>query len=218
MVNGWLTLDQFPSSLDAYVEAIRSCRRCYDAPSRKPGLPHVPRPVLQIGPSAKILIAGQAPGTRVHASGRPFTDRSGDRLRAWLQIDSDAFYDARRLAIVPMGFCFPGQDTRGADLPPRVECAQTWHQGLFARRPTFELVLSIGRYARDYHLPHARKEPLTATIARFAGDPKLAYTSPVIQLPHPSWRNTAWLKRHPWFEEKLLPIVRERVADAMTDL
>ncbi|MEM1286845.1 MAG: uracil-DNA glycosylase family protein [Pseudomonadota bacterium] len=207
-------IDQSPP-LGSYVQAIRACTRCYDGAVAGQRLPHKPRPVLQISSISQVLIAGQAPGTKVHVSGRPFTDRSGDRLRTWLGISSEDFYDDRKLAIVPMGFCFPGQDERGADLPPRKECVSTWHDGLFARRTPFALIVSIGRYARDYHLPQYRRESLTATIERFAFDQRCAHTSPVIQLPHPSWRNTAWLKKHPWFEDGLLPIIRQRVQIAM---
>ena len=199
-------------SLDSLLTKVRACRLCRDAPRVGGPLPHEPNPVLQLSLSPRILIAGQAPGARVHASGRPFTDASGDRLRAWLGVDEATFYDPAKLAIVPMGFCFPGYDAKGSDLPPRRECRETWHDALFAARPSFALSLIIGRYARDYHLPAHRREPLTETIRRTAlGLTDTAEVTTLV-LPHPSWRNTAWLKRHPWFEAEVVPFVRRQVA------
>src|SRR5688572_8263934 len=132
-----------PAELDSVLAAIRACRACVEAPRGKP-LPHEPRPVLRASSTARLAICGQAPGTRVHASGTPFTDPSGDRLRAWLDVTADEFYDDARVAIVPMGFCFPGQDAKGGDLPPRRECAALWHHELFAALPGIELVLAVG--------------------------------------------------------------------------
>ena len=198
--------------LSGLLAKVRACRVCRDAPSFGGPLPHEPNPVLQLSPAPRILIAGQAPGARVHASGRPFTDASGDRLRAWLGLDMATFYDPAKLAIVPMGFCFPGYDAKGGDLPPRRECRRTWHDALFAARPAFALSLIIGRYARDYHLPQHRREPLTETIRRTALDAGNMADVTTLVLPHPSWRNTAWLKRHPWFEENVVPYLRERIA------
>ena len=138
---------------------IRACRICRERPLGAP-LPHEPRPVLRVSPTATVCIVGQAPGTRVHASGMPFTDPSGDRLRAWLGLDADTFYDVGRIAIVPMGFCFPGQDARGADLPPRRECAPAWRAELFAALPQIELVLAVGSYAHAWHLgPLGARDP-----------------------------------------------------------
>lgn len=204
-----------PQSVAELLPQVRSCTRCHTAPRRQPPLPHKPRPVLQLSQYAPILIAGQAPGTRVHRSGRPFTDPSGDRLRSWLGLNEQVFYDCNRLAIVPMGFCFPGLDAKGGDLPPRRECAATWHDRLFAGRPPFALKLVIGRYARDYHLPQHRTERLTDTIRRQLVDPEAAVSGGAVLLPHPSWRNNAWLKRNPEFEQLLLPVIKRRVHDLL---
>lgn len=178
-------------------------------------MPHDPRPVLQVSSRARLCICGQAPGTRVHQSGRPFTDPSGDRLRNWMGIDEEIFYDAERLAIVPMGFCFPGLDDKGGDLPPRKECRKLWHDTLFAELPKIEMILVIGQYAQAYHLGGMRKKSLTETVGSWReyfsaaaadGKPK------VLPLPHPSWRNNAWLRKNPWFESDLLPVLRAEVA------
>lgn len=171
-------------------------------------LPHEPRPVLRGSPSARVLIAGQAPGTRVHASGLPFTDPSGVRLRGWMGVDAPAFYDESRFAILPMGFCFPGQDERGADLPPRRECAPAWRAALLATLPDIRLTLAIGRYAIGWHL--AFDAPLAEIVHT---QPGLDRARPILALPHPSWRNTGWLKAHPWFEAETLPRLR-RALDA----
>lgn len=192
---------------------IASCRICLDTPKKEP-LPHDPRPVLQVSEKARICICGQAPGTRVHKSGRPFTDPSGDRLRGWMGIGPDVFYDPDKLAIVPMGFCFPGLDAKGGDLPPRSECRAAWHDQLFEAMPQIELILVIGQYAQAYHLGAARKQSLTDTVAGwqdyFAEGPEEG--RPVLlPLPHPSWRNNAWLKKNPWFETDLLPVLRREV-------
>ncbi|MEL7526608.1 MAG: uracil-DNA glycosylase family protein [Pseudomonadota bacterium] len=200
--------------LDDLVSRIRACRECSENPVGK-ALPHDPRPVLQVSSSARLCISGQAPGTRVHKSGRPFTDPSGDRLRNWMGIDEEIFYDAARLAIVPMGFCFPGLDAKGGDLPPRKECRTLWHDQLFAGLPKIEMILVIGQYAQAYHLGAMRKKSLTDTVGAWQeyfsaaaadGKPK------VLPLPHPSWRNNAWLRKNPWFETDLLPVLRAEVA------
>ena len=159
---------------------------------------------------APVCICGQAPGTRVHASGVPFTDPSGDRLRDWMGIDEAVFYDERRITIVPMGFCFPGHDAKGGDLPPRRECAQTWHARLFASLPDIRLILAVGQYAQAWHLGPDRRRTLTETVAHWRD--YLDRMPPVLPLPHPSWRNNAWIKRNPWFEQELVPEVRRRVA------
>ena len=195
--------------------AIGACRICRDAPAGKP-LPHEPNPVCVVSPKAKIAICGQAPGTRVHASGRPFTDPSGDRLRQWLDVDEATFYDPDRLAIVPMGFCFPGLDAKGGDLPPRRECARTWHDDLFAAMDQLELVIAVGQYAQAYHLGPHRKKTLTETVAAWRDYQALpGKPYPVIPIPHPSWRNTGWLKRNPWFETDLLPVLRRAVHERL---
>ncbi|HBR27779.1 MAG TPA: uracil-DNA glycosylase, partial [Rhizobiales bacterium] len=139
------------AELDRVLAAIRACRHCVEAPQGKP-LPHEPRPVLRASSTARLAVCSQAPGTKVHASGTPFTDRSGDRLRDWMRVSPQEFYDEARVAIVPMGFCFPGQTASGADLPPRPECATLWHRKLFAVLPQLELVLAVGSYAQDWHL------------------------------------------------------------------
>lgn len=198
--------------LEDLVAQIRACRICRDAPFAGPPLPHEPRPVVMASSQAKIMIAGQAPGTKVHVSGVPFTDRSGDRLREWLGVTSDEFYDTRNFAIVPMGFCFPGQDARGSDLPPRRECAITWRARLMQLMPQVELVLVIGQYAQAWHMPDERKANLTDTVANWRAVFMRNVTPRVLPLPHPSWRNTAWLKRYPWFAEELLPVLRTEIA------
>lgn len=162
--------------------------------------------------TARLCIAGQAPGTRVHASGMPFTDPSGDRLRDWLGIDAETFYDISRVAIVPMGFCFPGLDARGGDLPPRPECRMVWHDRIFAAMPQIELVLAIGIHAQAYHLGGRRRANLTETVADFEAILEEQRQPRVMPLPHPSWRNNSWLKKNPWFERDLLPRLRSEVA------
>lgn len=204
-----VTGSQAPQEMVALADEISSCRVC--AGSEKP-LTHAPNPVAVISATARICICGQAPGTRVHASGRPFTDPSGDRLRQWMGIGEEAFYDPARLAIVPMGFCFPGQDARGGDLPPRNECRQTWHDRVFAAMPQLELVLVIGQYARAYHLDVPVGESLTDTVMKWRMHLEMETGGPArLPLPHPSWRNNGWLRKNPWFETDLLPVLRDRV-------
>lgn len=192
---------------------IAACRLCRDAPVRgaEDRLPHEPRPVAVLSASARILIAGQAPGLRVHETGLPFNDASGDRLRAWLGVDRDTFYDASRFAIVPMGFCFPSYDARGSDLPPRRECAPAWRQQAIDAMPQVKLVLAIGQYAQNWHLGRLRGPSLTQTVENWRGILSATQKPAVLPLPHPSWRNTGWLKRHAWFEQELLPFLREQV-------
>lgn len=201
-----------PETLDDVLAELRACRICRDEPVHLPRLPHEPRPVIQAAESARLLIASQAPGTRVHASGRPFTDRSGDRLRDWLGLDHARFYDASRVAIVPMGHCFPGLDGKGGDLPPRRECAPAWRSRVLAGLPEIELILVIGRYAQAWHLGPKAAADLTATVADwrniFAGERRPR----VLPLPHPSWRNNGWLRKNPWFEAELVPVLRAEVA------
>lgn len=202
-------------ALDRLVADIRACRRCRDDPTGRP-LPHEPRPVLRVSATARIGVFGQAPGTRVHASGTPFTDPSGVRLRAWMGVSDDEFYDTTRIAVIPMGFCFPGLDAKGGDLPPRRECAPLWRDRLMTALPRLDLVLLVGQYAQWWHLGAEARVGLTETVARWReivgreGQPVL------VPLPHPSWRNNGWIKRNPWFEAELLPwlrgAVRERIA------
>jgi uracil-DNA glycosylase len=191
--------------LDRLTAEIRACRLCIESPQGR-ALPHEPRPVFRVSQTARICIAGQAPGTRVHASGTPFTDPSGDRLRAWMGVTPDEFYDVARIAIVPMGFCFPGLDAKGGDLPPRRECAPRWRAPLFEMMPQIELVLAIGQYAQAWHLGPSRRKSLTETVAAWE-----AFYPRCIPLPHPSWRNNAWLGKNPWFEEELLPVLKRDV-------
>lgn len=198
------------SALQNLERRIRACRICRETPLRDP-LPHEPRPVLQVSSAARLLIAGQAPGTRVHASGRPFTDPSGDRLRDWLGIDAATFYDARKVAIAPMGFCFPGQDARGADLPPRKECAPAWRGDVMEVLANVELVLAVGQYAQAWHLKGLAKRSLTETVANWR-EPFETLKPRVLPLPHPSWRNNAWLRNNPWFQRDVLPVLRREVA------
>lgn len=197
------------TALDKLVADIRACRLCVDEPSGKP-LPHAPRPVLRASRTARICLVGQAPGTRVHASGTPFTDPSGDRLRAWIGVTPDEFYDDAKLAIIPMGFCFPGLDAKGGDLPPRRECAPRWRSDLFELMPQIELTLLVGQYAQAWHLGAARKGSLTETVAAWR-----EYLPRAIPLPHPSWRNNAWIRKNPWFEEDVLLYLRGEVRRLM---
>lgn len=200
--------------LDALAARIRACRACVEAPRGAP-LPHAPRPVLRVSMTARLVVAGQAPGVRVHGSGLPFDDPSGDRLRAWMGVDRDIFYDVARIAVAPMGFCFPGLDSAGADLPPRRECRERWHDELFAALPQIETVLAIGRYAQDYHLARLRQAPAKgAKVAEIVANWRDYWDARprVIPLPHPSWRNSGWLKRHAWFETDVLPALRQEVA------
>lgn len=188
-------------------KAIRACRLCADRFALT-ATAHEPRPVVWFRPGARLLIAGQAPGARVHASGRPFSDRSGDRLRDWTGLPEAAFYDRDRVAIVPMAFCFPGHDAKGADLPPPPLCAATWRAAVLATLPGVSLTLLVGGAAIRWHLGQS---DVTAAVA----DWRNAAARGVFPLPHPSWRNTGWLGRNPWFAEELLPALRARVQEVM---
>ena len=186
--------------LDALTARIRACTICAKH------LPLGPRPVLRGKVSARLLILSQAPGTRVHVTGLSFNDRSGDRLREWLDVSRKTFYDESRVAIAPMGFCYPGRDAKGGDLPPRPECAPTWLPPLLERLPHLELVLLVGSYAIDAFLKGRTKPTMAATVQAWRD-----YLPRYLPLPHPSWRNTGWLKRNPWFASELLPELRKRV-------
>ena len=188
----------------AHTRLPRACTLC------EPDLPLGPRPVLRGRPSARLLIISQAPGTQVHETGLSFNDRSGDRLRAWLALDRETFYDESRIAIAPMGFCYPGRDGKGGDLPPRRECAPLWHAQLLAFFPAVELTLLVGSYAISYYVPGARAGSMTQVIARWR-----EYLPEVFVLPHPSWRTTSWLRDNPWFEAEALPELRARVTAAI---
>ena len=198
------------AELERLTATVRACRICVDNPVGRP-LPHEPRPVLLPSSSARILLAGQAPGTKVHVSGMPFTDASGDRLRSWLAVSADEFYDTEKFAIVPMGFCFPGQDAKGGDLPPRRECAPAWRAQLMALMPQIDLVLTIGSYAQSWHMGEARRPSLTETVRDWRAIWDTPASLKVLPLPHPSWRNSGWLKQNPWFEMDLLPFLRSEI-------
>lgn len=197
-------------SLPALLDRIARCRVCLDKPSGAP-LPHAPRPVLRPSATARLCICSQAPGTRVHASGTPFTDPSGDRLRTWLGVTAEEFYDQTRLAIVPMGFCFPGLDAKGGDLPPRRECAPTWHAQVFAAMPRVELILLVGTHAQRWHMPQTAKAGMTETVRNWRQILGARALPRFLPLPHPSWRNNAWIARNPWFGQDLLPALRREV-------
>lgn len=186
-------------SLSTMLKEVRACDICVAA------LPHGTRPVLQAGAEARILIAGQAPGRKVHESGVLFDDPSGDRLRDWLQIDRDDFYDPDKLAILPMGFCYPGTGKSG-DLPPRPECAPQWRQPLLDLLPNIELTLVVGQYAQTHHLPDNPHKNLTETVRAWQD-----FWPQALPLPHPSPRNNIWMRKNPWFQEDVLPALRRAV-------
>ena len=184
------------------VQRVRACTLCADH------LPLGPRPVVQLSQTSKILVVGQAPGRRVHDTGLPFNDPSGDRLRAWMGIDRDTFYDDRQLAILPMGFCYPGTGNSG-DLPPRPECAPAWRQLLLDRLPDIALTLVIGQYAHAWHLPDGERS-VTGNVQQWA-----RYLPTLVPMPHPSPRNNLWLRRNPWFEQEVVPALQRRVAEVL---
>ncbi|CUW38868.1 putative uracil-DNA glycosylase(Uracil-DNA glycosylase-like,4-195) [Magnetospirillum sp. XM-1] len=191
-------------SLADLAARMRDCRVC------EAHLPLGPRPVFRLSATARLLIIGQAPGTKVHETGVPWNDRSGDRLRLWLDLDRDTFYDASRIAILPTGLCYPGRLPRGGDCPPRPECAPLWHGLVLDHLPDVALVLLVGSYAQAFHLGERRKATLTETVAAWRD-----YLPRFLVLPHPSWRTTAWEAKTPWFGAELLPEARRRVKDAL---
>lgn len=188
-------------SFDELLARVRACRAC------EAHLPLGPRPVLRGARSARLLIVGQAPGTKVHATGIPWNDPSGERLREWLGLERDRFYDESRIAIVPMGLCYPGRLPRGGDAPPRPECAPLWHPPLREAFDKVELTLLVGSYAQAYYLGKRRKASMTETVRAWRG-----YLPDILPTPHPSWRTTAWLRKNPWFAEELIPDLQRRVA------
>jgi len=192
------------SSFEALLAEIAACQVCAAE------LPLGPRPVVRLGPSARLLIIGQAPGTRVHETGIPWNDRSGDQLRAWLGLDREAFYDTSRIAIMPMGFCYPGVLPQGGDAPPRPECAPLWHDRLRRHLPAIKLTLLVGSYAQARYLGTRQ---MTETVRDFATHLARGF----FPLPHPSWRNTAWQKRQPWFGAEVLPALRRQLASLWAD-
>jgi uracil-DNA glycosylase len=194
------------SELDRLLSDIRACRIC------EASLPLGPRPVLRASATARLLIVGQAPGTKVHASGVPWDDASGKRLREWLDMDTDTFYDVSKIAIVPMGFCYPGKSGSG-DAPPRPECRATWHPQLLPLLNNVRLTLLIGQYSQDYFLGKRRKASLTETVAAWR-----EYMPEHLPLPHPSPRNVGWFKANPWFENDVVPALRERVRMVLTPI
>ena len=200
-------------TLDELLVELRACRICKDTPKRGKPLPHEPRPIIQAAATARICIASQAAGTLAHASGKPFMDPSGVRLREWLGLSEAQFYDESRIAIVPMGHCFPGQDAKGGDLPPRSECAPRWRDLVFQGLPDLQLVLAVGQYAQEYHLGRRLGGGgLSDTVKEWQNIYHMRRTPRIIPLPHPSWRNNAWLKANPWFDRELLPFLRTEVA------
>jgi len=188
-------------ALDSLRAEIEACRVCAAA------LPAGCRPVVRLGASATLLIISQAPGTLAHASGVPFEDPSGNRLRQWTGISKEVFYDTARVAIMPMGFCFPGTGKSG-DLPPRPECAPLWHERILAQLPAIRLTLLVGAYAQKRYLPAARKLPMTEIVRGFSN-----YGPEFFPLPHPSWRSNVWMQRNPWFVAEVLPALRARLRE-----
>lgn len=193
------------TQLEMLLSEMRACRVC------QAELPLGPRPIVRARTSAKILIVGQAPGRRVHISGIPWNDPSGDRLRLWLQLTREQFYDEQQIAILPIGLCFPGSGPRG-DAPPRPECAPLWHPKLGALLQKVRLTLLIGQYAQAYYLGKRRKKTLRETVIAYA-----EYLPEFLPLPHPSPRNQLWLKQNPWYAEEVVPLLRERVKHALHD-
>ncbi len=194
-------------SFDALTTELSACRLCADRFAAT-ATAHRPNPVIWFRPGARVLIAGQAPGLRVHQVNTPFWDQSGKRLRDWMGVDEATFYDRDQVAIVPMGFCFPGYDAKGSDLPPPRICAQTWRAAVLGTLPEIAVTLLIGGHAHAWHLD--RKRGVTDTVAAWRD-----HAPSVFPLPHPSWRNTAWLKRHPWFADELLPALRIRLKEVL---
>jgi uracil-DNA glycosylase len=191
-------------SLDAILADIAACRACAGE------LPHEPRPVTRVSAQTRLLICGQAPGRRVHESGIPFDDPSGERLRSWMGIDRATFYGRPEIGVAAMAFCFPGTNPKGGDYPPPPRCAQLWRPQLMAALPKMELTLLVGGYAQVWALGDRAKRNMTETVAAWT-----EYLPHYLPMPHPSWRNTAWLKRNPWFEDEVTPYLRHRVADIL---
>lgn len=191
------------NSYKKIINEVKECTLCV------PHLPLGPRPVFQMHPKAKILIVGQAPGSKVHATGIPFDDPSGNRLRDWMGINKDIFYDAEKIAILPMGFCYPGTGKSG-DLPPRKECAEKWRNQLLGLMPEIQLTLVIGQYALDWHLKDQKKKNLTETVKAWK-----EYWPESLPLPHPSPRNNIWLKKNEWFEKEILPDLKQKISDIL---
>ena len=201
------TLGPYLRLMPGLTDQIRACRRCADRFAAT-ATAHAPRPVAWFRAGARIRVVGQAPGIRVHESGLPFNDASGDRLRDWMGIDRETFYDRAQIAITPMAFCFPGYDARGSDLPPPKLCADTWADAVGAALPGIRLTLLVGAHAQRHHL--GARTSLTDTVRGWCDHAPVTFP-----LPHPSWRNTGWLKKNPWFEAELLPVLRARIAEEL---
>jgi len=192
-------------SLTRLLREVRACQVC------SANLPLGPRPVLQLASSARLLIIGQAPGSKVHQSGIPWSDLSGDRLRDWMKLDRSVFYDKRRVAILPIGFCYPGAGDNQGDLPPRPECAPLWHERLLKHLPQLEVTILVGHYAQRHYLGAQRMSSMTETVKDFA-----AYGPQFFPLPHPSWRSVIWMRKHAWFEKTIVPELRKVVRKTVT--
>jgi uracil-DNA glycosylase len=193
--------------MTSYARLLKDIRGCTICAAH---LPLGPRPVLQADPAARLLIVGQAPGRKVHKTGIPFNDPSGDRLRLWLGVTREQFYDSKLIALIPMGFCYPGTGT-GGDLPPRPECAAAWRTRVLSGLPNVELTLVLGRYAQDWHLKDNKTKALTETVSEW----RVHLAKGVVPLPHPSPRNIRWFKANPWFEAELVPVLRMRVTQML---
>jgi len=193
-----------PQALDSLLDDIRACRACADV------LPHMPRPVVMVSAQTRLLICGQAPGRRVHESGLPFTDPSGDRLRDWMGVDDQTFYADPRLGVAAQAFCYPGTAPKGGDYPPPPRCAALWRPRLLANLPNVELTLLVGGHAQTWALGDRAKATMTETVRAWRD-----YGPAILPLPHPSWRNSAWLRRNPWFEAEVVPHLRARVREVL---
>jgi uracil-DNA glycosylase len=193
-------------SLPRLLREISACRIC------EAELPQGPRPILRASRSARLLIISQAPGSKVHQTGVPWNDPSGDRLRDWMNLDRSTFYDRAKIAIVPIGFCYPGAAASGGDKPPRPECAPLWHERVLDHLPNLQLTLLVGQYSQKRYLASGRKSSMTETVKAFA-----EYGPKFFPLPHPSWRSGIWMKRQPWFEQEILPRLRRAVQRAIKD-
>ena len=191
-------------SLEAVLADIAACRAC------APELPHEPRPVVRVSSQTRLLICGQAPGRRVHESGLPFTDPSGDRLRGWMGLDYETFYGRAEIGVAAMAFCFPGTNPKGGDFPPPPRCAQLWRPQLLQQLPQVELTLLVGGYAQEWALGGRMQANMTQTVRAWRD-----YAPAILPMPHPSWRNTGWLKRNPWFEDEVTPYLRQRVLEIL---
>ncbi len=196
------------NTLKDLIKDIEACRICIEHPI-KTIMNHTPRPVVHLSTSARICIAGQAPSTTVHKTGLPFNDASGKRLRQWMGVSREEFYNKDNIAFAPMGFCFPGQDKKGGDLPPRQECAPAWREQIFAAMPKLELIILVGGYAQKWHLKTKSYKTLTETVTHWQD--YITETPALLPTPHPSWRNNGWLKKQDWFEKETVPWMQDEI-------